>query len=369
MGYAVIGGALRAEKLELDTLPFTLRNMNPPPVSLATIAAAAGVSRMTVSRALRGHPEIALATRRRIVRLAEKLGHAPDPRLAEAMARLRLTRLTQAREVIAHVTAFPTPDGWKTTGTIPRIQTGARERARALGYDLQEFWASAPELTPRRLSDILRARGIRGVLVAPGPAADFRLGLRWDYFAAVTVGFSLSERLSRTSSHQWQAMRVALRELAALGYRRMGVALAGSLDARVDHLWQGAVLLHSQLHGGTVPPLIGAEWGRDILQAWLDREQPDVVIGSGQVWEWLQQLGCRVPGDVGFACINTDEVPAVAGVEHHSSSLGAAAIDLIVEQLHTNQRGLPARPKVVTIDCSWRPGSSVRTRRRRAAVT
>jgi LacI family transcriptional regulator len=79
---------------------------------MSDLAAAAGVSKMTVSLALRGHQKISPATRKRIQELAEKMGYRPNPLVQTLMANLRSTRPARYHSTIAWVTAFPTRDGW-----------------------------------------------------------------------------------------------------------------------------------------------------------------------------------------------------------------------------------------------------------------
>jgi hypothetical protein len=64
---------------------------------LRDVAQAAGVSAMTVSRALRRPDRVAPATGRKIRKLAQKMGYQPDPHLvALAMYRQRLRRRSLA---------------------------------------------------------------------------------------------------------------------------------------------------------------------------------------------------------------------------------------------------------------------------------
>jgi len=56
---------------------------------------------MTVSRALRGEPRVAPATRERIVALAEAMRYRPDPDLARLMHRVRSRKTVKIRAVIA----------------------------------------------------------------------------------------------------------------------------------------------------------------------------------------------------------------------------------------------------------------------------
>ena len=75
--------------------------MRKPRPSCKTIAEAAGVSRMTVSMALRDHPRVAPQTRERIKRIAEDQGYTPDPNLTELMRYLRKRDVSKEEPVIA----------------------------------------------------------------------------------------------------------------------------------------------------------------------------------------------------------------------------------------------------------------------------
>lgn len=55
-------------------------------VTLKQIALEAGVSVMTVSRALRNQPSSASATRQRIQQIAERLGYRPNPLVSALMS-------------------------------------------------------------------------------------------------------------------------------------------------------------------------------------------------------------------------------------------------------------------------------------------
>ncbi len=61
-------------------------------MSTRRIAAEAGLSPSTVSLALRNSPKIPAATKRRIQKIAKRLGYRPDGKLTELMSHLRLKR-------------------------------------------------------------------------------------------------------------------------------------------------------------------------------------------------------------------------------------------------------------------------------------
>jgi DNA-binding LacI/PurR family transcriptional regulator len=91
-------------------------------VKLKDIAARAGVSIMTVSKALRDAKDIAPATRARIRKIAEEMNYVPD--LSAQLMRSRKTKL------------FGLIISAATNPIYARIMMALEERAHELGYDL-----------------------------------------------------------------------------------------------------------------------------------------------------------------------------------------------------------------------------------------
>ncbi len=84
----------------------------PSKVSVADVAAAAGVSPSTVSRALRNHPDIPRTTCERIQALALEMGYRPDPLISALLAR-RYRKGGAEIGTIAFLTTHLTRDGWR----------------------------------------------------------------------------------------------------------------------------------------------------------------------------------------------------------------------------------------------------------------
>jgi DNA-binding LacI/PurR family transcriptional regulator len=125
------------------------------------IAREAGVDVSTVCLSLNGHPRIPPATRERIVALAQEMGYRPDP----ALSSIAITRWQGRRDVKGLVIGF-LGDAKTESEIEARIQEqGAREQAEALGYGLERFSIRAYP-SPEKLARVLRARGIRGLVVA-----------------------------------------------------------------------------------------------------------------------------------------------------------------------------------------------------------
>jgi LacI family transcriptional regulator len=338
------------------------------PPTLRAIARLAGVSHVTVSLALRNSPRISAATRARVIAVARRAGYQPDPHVAELMGRLRLGRGGASAPTIAYLSFSLTSADMQWTPTVARFLAGAEVRAAQLGYTLERFLVGAGGLTPARLTAVLRARNIRGVLVSPLAQDGGTLALDWPRLAAVAFSYSLAQpQLHRVGCHHAHTMAVALRELTQRGYRRCGVYLREGTDARVGHAWLAMYYHHWHVaHPGSAPPppLFVARWSEAEFSRWFRRHGFDAVLTvHPPVLTWLRDLGLRVPRDAGF--VNLDWSPGAgdpAGIDQRSELVGAAAIELVAAQLSQHEYGLPAAPKMVMIESQWREGATVRAR-------
>jgi LacI family transcriptional regulator len=334
------------------------------PPTLQDIADKAGVGRATVSLSLRNHPSIPGTTRERIQSVARELGYRPNPMVAALMTHVRARKPVKDTTTLAFVTSFPTRDGWRRNQHVFVDNfAGAQERATQLGYRLEEFWAKEPGMTSRRLSDILYARNIRGLLIAPMPATRGHLSLEWPRFAAATLGASLYRPdLPRATSDLYEGFVMALRRLTKLGYRRIGLATPRTTDERTNHVYTAAIY-HYQ-HGiptaDRVPPLLRDGLTERPFRKWFDRHRPEVLIGMPGLMNWTLKWGLQVPKDVGYFDPLRPAGVAWSGIDQHFREIGAAAVDLVIGQLQRNELGVPAHPKVVTIRGTWAEGNTVR---------
>lgn len=333
------------------------------------VADKAGVSRMTVSLALRNHPSIPPETRARIQAIAHELGYRANPLISALMVQRRARRLPTAPPTIAYVTAYPTRDGWRHRGRIHiDYFEGAKERAEQRGYRLELFWAREPGMTARRASAILRARNIRGLLLAPVLTARGHLSLDWSRFAVATMGFSLwRPRVHRAVPNQFQGTYTLLRRLARLGYRRIGLVIDRRVNERNNRQYTAALFDWQQRvpRARRVPPLVIERWDEPSFRRWFAKHHPDAFITQhGEIHHSTQALGLSVPREVGLVCLSVSDLPpGTAGLNPKGRVIGATAADLVIDQLERNELGLPAEPQVVMIESEWVDGRTVRSPR------
>jgi LacI family transcriptional regulator len=334
--------------------------------SIRDVAARAGVSHTTVSLALRNDPRITRTVRRRVQRFATELGYHPHAAVSELIAQLRTLKFKAETATLGFITAWPTRDGWRDSPDHGRFFSGAERHARELGYKVEPFWLREPGMTSRRMSQILRIRGIRGLILQSLPRAHGHLSLEWRHFAAVAEGLTITRpRLHRVISSHFGDMRLVVHHLKHHDYRRLGLVLSAELDARVDRAWLGAYLLHQHelSPGEQVPALILAS-NREQAQfeEWFTRHRPEVVLFTAlPVPCWVDSLGLRVPADVGLVHLDwSEECRALAGIHANAEKIGAVAVDLLVDQLHANEFGIPSHEKTVSVSGRWVPGASLR---------
>lgn len=335
------------------------------PITMQMIADEAGVSRMAVSLALRNSPKISVDTRHRIHEIAQRLGYRPNPLVSALMTQLRDIKRVPRPTTIAYVTAHATLDGWRLPGPFVDFYEGSRERAEALGYTLEEWWAAKPGMSEQRFSEILYNRSIHGLLIAPLPAGVRSIELDWPHFATGTIGFSVaSPVLHRASNDQYLSILLALEKLTELGYQRIGFAMTDEQDERVKRKWSAGYLVHQQElpPEERIPLLLSKASFREEFVAWFQANQPDAIVSQDpEVPAILSSLGVKVPDDVGFAHLAlTDRDSGYAGINQNSRLVGASAIDIVDAQLRRNERGLSPAPKTVLILGRWIDGPTVR---------
>lgn len=332
--------------------------------SQSVVAKAAGVSQTAVSLALRNHPSIPEATRERIKAIAEQVGYRPNPYIAALMKQVRRRRRVIERPTIAYVTSHLEKDGWRQRGIFRRYFEGASKRATELGYKLEEFWLKEPGMNGERLGKIFWTRSIDGAILAPLPHGRGHVHMQWDRIAAATINFSVVRpNLHRAANHQMQSLSMAVRRLVKLGYGRIGLAMPLESDARADHNWAASFLFHQEQMSSEQkwPMLVTEAWHEAAFAEWCRLRRPDVVISTdSRVVQWLGRMGLRIPTDVGFVCLEWGEDESeYTGIRQNARLVGAAAVDLVVEQLEHNERGLPDHPKTVLIGGDWVDGETV----------
>lgn len=340
-------------------------------ITMSDIARETGVSKNTVSLALRNDPQIPQKTRQRIQAIADKLGYQRHPVVSHLMAQLRARGEAPVRATLALLNGNEDPQAFEQHPTIPAYVKGCQRRAKNLGYSLDTFWLHDPELNGQRLNRMLKSRGIRGVVVV-GLMKTNRLPLdfseTWEQYPCVVTGVRTRKpALSFASTdHHVVALR-AFQKAIELGYKRPGLVL----DQIIENLVEGRFTAGYQIGQNALPrnrrlhPFYQVQEARDnlkVFQKWFEKEQPDVILTLyNSVRHWLEAMGKRVPQDVGLIQLEwRDTRPEWAGMHQHNEQVGEAAIDMLVSMIHNGEYGIPPFPRATLIGGTWVDGVTVR---------
>lgn len=325
---------------------------------------AGGVHPSTVSLALRNHPGISEATRKKVCAAARKLGYRPDP-LLDAFNTHRLEVLPhKALPVVAFVSDFESRQALEKSCHQGALWAGSRAAAETLHCHIELFLVGKNQLTPERVHSILRARGIVGIVIGACRAMTARMAFEWaDYSAVKIESPHLTVPLYTVSSDQRQASRLAFRKLYALGYRRIGLATAPGLEIRQDDLYRAGFFLEQSRSAdaqGIKPLELTDAATPGVVADWVRTHRLQAVVSDSMEFPaHVASEGLRVPQDIGFACLDLPhDSTGVAGIVPDHTRVGAQAVEQVVGLMRTNQRGLPAAASCTFVPVAWRDGES-----------
>ncbi len=367
------------------------RQPHPPPspamsasrrVTLADIALRAKVHVTTVSLALRNHPRLPEKTRKRIQDLAQEMGYQPDPVLQALVAYRGKVMERRNPPTLAYITNWDTKDGWKEVTAHPQFFAGASAKAQELGFKLDHFWMGEPGLSHTRMSKILQARGITGVVIASHRrASDVDLHFDWKGFSAVKIDyFPHQPELHQVNNDHCSIMRLAVQRAEDHGYKRIGAVMHRGWDHAVDHHWEAGLLIAQAYH----PPeeriplhLFPAaeqvddwmsETKRDVVadtaafKAWYEQHRPEVILSKRSfIQPCLDEMELKIPDDVAFIDLfleEEDQDGAVAGVRQNHEAVGKLALEILAGQLHYHKFGIPEIPTRTQVEGTWFDGAT-----------
>jgi DNA-binding LacI/PurR family transcriptional regulator len=237
--------------------------------SIEDVARLAGVSIATVSRALRGLPDVATATRDRVLAAAAELDYVPSPFAA---------RLASGRTATVGV-VVPFVNRWFFAEVIDTVETALRNA----GFDLLLYNLGDEEGRARFFEVMPMRKRVDGILVISLVLTDAEFDALGSL--GVPVGLLGLQRpgLISSSIDDVASARVAVEHLLALGHRRIGL-IGGDTDDPMRF----------------TPPLHRRDGYRDALESAGIALDPEVEVlgyftsaGGGEAMHRLLDLADR----------------------------------------------------------------------------
>jgi DNA-binding LacI/PurR family transcriptional regulator len=309
------------------------------------VARAAGVTRPAVSLALRRHPGIPKETRDRILRIAEQLGYTPDPVLS-AFSTYRWPASSAGRTPLSvALVEFAS----RISGYPAAVRQGAMARAQALGLSVTTFSLTAYGGNVKHLLHVMRARGIKGLLLLP---ADQPLTLDpnagWADFSVVAATTSiLAPRFHQVMPNQLYNMTALVTHMHQLGYRRIGGIFSDAYEQRTTHAYSMTLAWFG--HRDRILILPGEPtWpeNRERVSTWLRRHKLDLVFAPdvhGLARLAQPRTNARTRATLRFLAHGEYLV-------QFPELIGETAIRMLSGLMYSNETGIPAHPEITTID-------------------
>jgi LacI family transcriptional regulator len=328
---------------------------------MSDVASVARVHKSTVSLALRNQPQLNAATRERIRKIALELGYRPDPMLELFNLHRRTLNPPQSAGTIAFVSDLPNLAAFSHSERHEMIFSAAREEAKRLSFALELFLVGSAQLSPARLSQVLHARGIIGILLGALSPSTQSLNIDWGQFCAIGIeSMQVEPRVDNISTDYCQAARISFLQLWHRGHRNVGFAVAQNLGAEIEGQLRAGYLVEAYGKGSAQKiPLFrmdedGANFGR--LSEWITAGKLDAVVGCGiDVPGLAAKARSGGGGRVTWASIDVlapqSGCPCVPGIQ---SELGRRAVELLIMRLEINLLGLPANPATTFFPVEWR---------------
>ncbi|HEY8527502.1 MAG TPA: LacI family DNA-binding transcriptional regulator [Acidimicrobiales bacterium] len=319
-------------------------------VTIADVAAYAGVGAGTVSRVLNNSPRVSAETRARVLAAIEVLDYRPNP-MARGLSRGRCQTLGAVVPFFTHASAVE-----RLRGVMAGLD-GSR-------YDLVLFNVESPVHRDEHLASLTRRDRADGLLIVslPPPAADL------DRLAAAGVPVVLLDArghgVPAVVTDDVEGGRIATRHLLELGHERIAFigddpanpfGFTSSAERERGYRESLAEAGLAERPGDVAHGPHVREVARELAGQLLDRGgedgRPTAVFAASDtqalgVLEAARARGIRVPEDLSVVGFDDIEVSSYAGLTTVRQPLresGRKAIGLLLEALTSEE---PPPPEV-----------------------
>lgn len=335
----------------------------PQSVSLQHLARTLGLSRTTVSDALRGKGRVSQETIQRVRQCAEAAGYKANPLVATVLGSINRGRGTGFRGALAVVDLHESVH-WPHGPFSREIVAGAKARAEEMGFSIAEFVAGADVLPLPRLDVILQSRGIHGILVLPAWRQPDMSAIDWSRYAGIyTDEVTVGPELHSVCADHYGSMLYLLSLLESRGYRRPGLLLAHGRDERIRFRQRAAYCAWqtARPNRDNIPPLITVDDPNFAteFEPWFRTHKPDVVLSHfADTPNWIRNCTKK---PTGFVLLNVlDRTAPCAALDLQPRLLGGRAVELVIGQILRGEFGVPEWPSRTMLQARWVEGPTVR---------
>lgn len=332
--------------------------------TLQQIADRVGVTKATVSMALRKHPRISESRRLEIEAAAEEMGYRPDPGLARVAAQ-RWQGKAHSGNGIAYFhryrDAAALENCYRTNGIMAR--------AKELGYLVTDFPIHSSKEIPAAARRCW-AMGIQAVIWNLPQSLDYGFdSFPWKNVVAVALGNNEENlRLKTVSEECFKNCEMVCEQLLARAYRRPALVVnEASTDQRI-RLIEGA--WYASLTGRPgieCLPVLRTSYPVDTRAylRWVQKVRPDVIVGSNDSFYYFLRHGSDPEfGGIDFVSLHLwPHLGAISGIHPRLDRQGRTAVDTLHVNYLNSDYGLEHEVYFVSIHGRWHEGETLLRKR------
>jgi DNA-binding LacI/PurR family transcriptional regulator len=298
--------------------------------SIYDVAKQAGVSHMTVSRVLNGHPNIRESTRERVLQAIDEMNYTRSS-IARALATRRAMRIG---------VLVDSPVQWGPNSTLRAIESAARDA----GYAISAFSISDDEESQIDTGVVeLVTQGVDALcVIAPRASSLDMLRQQSTGLPTLVIKAEPDPEMHTAAVDQRAGAMTAVMHLIELGHRSVA-HLSGPLDwfdARArEQGWRDAL---ADAGLPIAPPVVGdwtSDYGYSFGKTYDFADATAVFAANDQMAlgliHGLSERGLRVPEDI--SVVGFDDLPdarhflpPLTTVRQDFAALGALALQIII---------------------------------------
>lgn len=315
------------------------------PATIEDVAKQSGVSTATVSRALRGLPNVSPSTRDVVLKTAESLNYAISP---------QVSRIASGRSMIGIIR--PLVDQW----FYAKLAFTAEVVLSTAGYDVVRYSIDGTHVQPRFLQQLINRKLVDGLIFSTMILGDEALDvLEKAGLPAVTIE-AKTDRYPSVGIDNFAAGQLATRHLINLRHRRIGLITgiesdAMSFTATHDRnegyrvaLKEAGIEWRSE-YEVKVPGNYHYEGGEEAMKQLFSLHQPptaifavtdEMAVGALKA---VRDMHLRVPEDISIIGFDDNEVSEYIGlttIRQPVADYGELAAKLIMEQVENKNGSL-----------------------------
>lgn len=327
-------------------------------ITHSLLAKKLGVSKMTISLALRNSYQVSETMRAKVHRLANELGYEHNNKVSKLMKSLKKGNLKDTYDPIAVLNL-----------TNKKICTekkqGAEEVAKRAGYYLEEFTLGKSFTTFERLEKLLLNRNIKGILLFSDLMNEKINEAKLKNFKIIMQGSSFPRILApRVLTNVTQSYLEIFKRISARATKKIGILFPAHASTFYKSCLYGAItstIDQTKIKISYFDQHNESFTDHEQLRSWFLKEMPDVFIS------FIPDMHCKIenlvnikfPHDCKYIEMPiSSEKKDVSGMHLDQKKIGSLMVASVVGMIESDSNYELLGEHDLMINLTWHKGKT-----------